>query len=125
MSVIIKGMEIPETCWDCFVDNTLAQNIAYFEANCPFTERVVNFSEFNAKSGRHPECPLVHVPTPHGRLIDAEALFAKGFERPARRMAAAYKASEDFEAAETAEAMLMAEYHIINAAPTIIEAEEE
>ena len=64
MSILIKGMEMPKNCWDCFADNALAQNIAYFEAICPFTERFVTFSEFDAKSGRHPECPLVEVPTP-------------------------------------------------------------
>ena len=74
MSVLIKGMKMPEACWDCFVDNALAQNIAYFEAICPFTERIVTFADFDAMSGRHPECPLVEVPTPHGRLVDCETL---------------------------------------------------
>ena len=72
MSVLIKGMKMPEACWDCFVDNALAQNIAYFEAICPFTERIVTFADFDAMSGRHPECPLVEVPTPHGPLDEAE-----------------------------------------------------
>lgn len=50
MSLLIKGMEMPTSCWEC-----------------PF-ERCV----LRALVDRHPDCPLVHVP-PHGPLIDASA----------------------------------------------------
>ena len=49
MSVLIKGMEMPTSCDDCFLP------LRY----CPYAMKP------NGK------CPLVPVP-PHGRLIDAD-----------------------------------------------------
>ena len=50
MSILIKGMEMPITCDDCFLP------LQY----CPYAMKP------------NGECPLVPIPTPHGRLI-AEA----------------------------------------------------
>lgn len=70
MSVIIKGMKMPKSCDSCdliqFDDEGL-------EAHCPL-------SPYYRWCGTPPDyrpegCPLVKVPTPHGRLIDAERLF--------------------------------------------------
>lgn len=52
MSILIKGMEMPKDCWQC-----------------PFEKCVLR-----VLVDRHPDCPLVEVPTPHGRLIDADVL---------------------------------------------------
>lgn len=69
MSVIIKGMKMPKSCDSCdliqFDDEGL-------EAHCPL-------SPYYRWCGTPPDyrpegCPLVEVPTPHGRLIDADAL---------------------------------------------------
>ena len=62
MSVLIKGMNMPETCIDC--------NLTYcdddFGTSCCFTGvPCLNL-------GRQAACPLVEIPTPHGRLIDAD-----------------------------------------------------
>lgn len=51
MSILIKGMEMPTSCDDCFLP------LRY----CPYAMKP------NGK------CPIVPVP-PHGRLIDADAL---------------------------------------------------
>lgn len=59
MSVIIKGMEMPLRCMDCGVDTGLC---GLWNG---YAERY---------SRRHPKCPLVEIPTPHGRLIDADEL---------------------------------------------------
>ena len=54
MGIYIKGMEMPESCEECALMLELG--------------RVV-------ECGCSPEsCPLVPVKTPHGRLIDADAL---------------------------------------------------
>lgn len=65
MSVLIRGMEMPKDClkcpfclfvdgyWKCLVDGSHAD----FGGTC-----------------RPQNCPLVQVHTPHGRLIDADAL---------------------------------------------------
>ena len=69
MSVIIKGMKMPKSCDSCdliqFDDEGL-------EAHCPL-------SPYYRWCGTPPDyrpegCPLVELPTPHGRLIDAEKL---------------------------------------------------
>lgn len=64
MSILIKGMEMPTSCMK----------------DCPFQhfgdcyggkmKRIMDIEDYEDK--RHPRCPLVEVPTPHGRLIDAD-----------------------------------------------------
>ena len=58
MSVLIKGMEMPHDCDSCKVSDIL---------DCTLW-KPMDIGE------RHPECPLVEVPTPHGRLIDKDRL---------------------------------------------------
>ena len=81
MSVIIKGMKMPDSCDSCdliqFDDEEL-------EAHCPL-------SPYYRWCGTPPDyrpegCPLVEVPTPHGRLIDENELLRHkyGFSQTAR-----------------------------------------
>ena len=56
-SVLIKGMEMPECCGECFMDPPCSEEIG---------------GDINIWKDRHPDCPLVEVETPHGRLIDAD-----------------------------------------------------
>lgn len=58
MSVIIKNREMPEGCVEC-----------WNRFSCKHFE--ISFIRLNT---RHPDCPLIEVPAPHGRLIDADAL---------------------------------------------------
>lgn len=67
MSVIVKGMEMPKNCWECSlsdVDDDYGRCCLFSGIAC-------------LNIGRQDNCPLVEVPTPHGRLIDADALFDK------------------------------------------------
>ena len=68
MSVLIKGMEMPKGCLECpFKDvgmNTMTQ--------CMLVAGWVKYE--NDGYGIPSACPLVDVPTPHGRLIDADEL---------------------------------------------------
>lgn len=52
MSILIKGMEMPERCGMCFLRVGDCKQRIYMEQ-------------------RPKACPLVEIPTPHGRLIDA------------------------------------------------------
>lgn len=62
MSILIK-IEMPKGCWACpFAVGK------YYE--CLFTKKSTNWG----LTTRPSDCPLVEVPTPHGRLIDADAL---------------------------------------------------
>ncbi len=64
MSVLIKGISMPESCSKC---------ILYGEFGCPFIGPVGYCLTENRRNER---CPLVEIP-PHGRLIDADALKEK------------------------------------------------
>ena len=87
MSVLIKGMDMPKDCNSC---------CATYLANCNLREQV-------NKEERHPNCPLIEVLTPHGRLIDADSL------------------KED----DAVRLFHSARFKDIDEAPTVIEAEEE
>ena len=64
MSVIVKGMEMPESCYRC----PMANDDFYL---CGATEKYLE----NDSEERRPEwCPLIVIPTPHGRMIDADKL---------------------------------------------------
>lgn len=102
MSILIKGMGMPESCEDCsaqIIDPTGGAS------GC-----AVNHSIILRKRGerRPAECPLVEIP-PHGRLIDANAL-TELVETEFRNWGEDYDASQFLGDIEDA--------------PTIIEAEE-
>ena len=60
-SILIKGADMPENCGIC--------NAIYHGVIC----HVV----FKSLEERPKNCPLVKVPEPHGRLIDADKLMAE------------------------------------------------
>lgn len=57
MSILIKGMEMPNICAYCFID----------QSECNLHESVNIWKE------RHPDCSLIELP-PHGRLIDEKTI---------------------------------------------------
>ena len=59
MSVLVRGMEMPKSCADCFM-----------RSNC----RVALKDRWKR---RHPNCPLVEVKEQHGRLGDLDELKSK------------------------------------------------
>ena len=63
MGIYIKGVEIPESCWRCTLYRTV---------DCAISRREESAGKF--RNIRHPNCPLVYIPKPHGRLIDADSL---------------------------------------------------
>ena len=63
MSVLIRGMKMPESCYRC----PMANDDFYL---CGATEKYLE----NDSEERRPDwCPLVELP-PHGRLVDADKL---------------------------------------------------
>ena len=64
MSILIKGMEMPECCSKCDL-RVIAIGLDF---QCAISGETVD----DYYSSRHPKCPIVKVPTPHGRLIDAD-----------------------------------------------------
>ena len=67
MSILIKGMEMPQNCDSCpFLDGFGPY------ANCTLLHGYIALNRM-AENWRLEDCPLVEVP-PHGRLIDADAM---------------------------------------------------
>lgn len=71
MSVLIKGMEMPETCEDCEFHRYHSHN----EYVCIATPLFYPMNLANTKGIRKDFCPLVELPEKHGRLIDGDELF--------------------------------------------------
>lgn len=74
MSVLIKGIEIPKNCLECmfrisYWKRALTPSCKIFTYGC-----MLNGKEINTLEKRCKDCPIVEIPTPHGRLIDADKL---------------------------------------------------
>ena len=70
-SVMIKGMEMPNGCYDCPI---LQSSDGCFDFECPFNSYLLWHNAEDVIRYRPDNCPLVEIPTPHGRLIDADYL---------------------------------------------------
>lgn len=70
MSVLIRDMEMPETCDDC----QFHRYHSHYEYVCVATPLFYPMNLANSKNIRKDWCPLVELPEKHGRLIDAEKL---------------------------------------------------
>lgn len=79
MSLIIKGMKMPNTCEECeFASwSNLCQTMWCNRIEEPTGE---DYSK-DYKVKRADYCPLVELP-PHGRLIDADALIHEYYKNP-------------------------------------------
>ena len=69
MGIYIKDAELPTSCRSCPFENggdCYGGKAKYIMD--------VDDNEEQFRNSRHPNCPLIEVPEPHGRLIDADAL---------------------------------------------------
>ena len=73
MSVMIRGMEMPSGCNTCQL-HVLCFD--YYVCRAKKLERgdYLDVDDEAIAGRRHSCCPLVEIPTPHGRLIDADEL---------------------------------------------------
>lgn len=114
MSVLIKGMTMPDKCLECDFLSGLICPDGIYVCECPSTniyER--NVQRAIEEDSRHPDCPFVEVPEPHGRLID-EAIILEMIRKS--------MGIKDLSFLYHAEKSIVNEiYH----APTVIEAEGE
>ena len=101
MSIIIKGMDMPKNCYGCsFFGDGIYCGIIDND-----TEALILKPE-----EKKANCPLVEIPTPHGRLIDEDEItFHKHLE-----------ATENGQYDE----ILVVYERDIDLAPTILEAED-
>ena len=103
MSVLVKGMEMPENCRDCEFWCMYRNSHRMY---CKSINRQLEADEENEiGKKRLSDCPLIEVPAPHGRLIDADALL-----EDVRKNSVSYSA-DDFA------------HEWVDVQPTVIEAE--
>ena len=96
MSVLIKGMDMPENCFQC----------PCLDGEYCVCQAVDSYEKIESIKFRPPYCPLVEVPK-HGRLVDADAIRKDiDKQRPSRKYEDAWALT------------------IIDFAPTVIESEE-
>lgn len=102
MGVLINGMKMPKNCEEC--DFCHWSNL-HQTGRCDRCDDEPVCADFGTdyKRTRARFCPLVEVPTPHGRLIDADEVH--------------FTMTDTIEQGRAEEAL--------NNAPTVIEAEEE
>ena len=85
MSVMIRGMEMPSGCNTCQL-HVLCFD--YYVCRAKKLERggYLDVDDQVIAGRRHRCCPLVEIPTPHGRLIDENELLRHkyGFSQTAR-----------------------------------------
>lgn len=104
MSVLIKGMKMPKACCECGFNHCSQSRD---DDTCLLLDKGI--SQLFVLVDRLPDCPLVEVPTPHGPLVDADALKATFCAECNHTITC-----EDCDI----------DYHFGRLAPTIIEAEE-
>ena len=74
--IVIRGMEMPESCLECVLTNSFFRNL-----HCDELEGMSGFvGSLPHTNDRHPDCPLGTLPKGHGRLGDLDELMnrAKG-----------------------------------------------
>ena len=77
MSILIKGMKMPKNCLTCKLRGEGSDSRYTWDR--PFTG--LEYTREEGETGRLDDCPLVEVPTPHGRLIDEENVKNAIYER--------------------------------------------
>ena len=124
MTVLIKGMEMPKTCEECALGDSL---------HCQVLPSVpalwAEYTNAIREKRLHSDCPLVSVP-PHGDLIDREKLYEQtaNWEAQALDLTLKYRPEEDRDEWRWWSAVLKErtafKFDVVDA-PTVIPAEEE
>ena len=72
MSILIKKMEKPKTCALCPFREIRYKSGYYNYEHCSALNNIFNECrlDINPYEERLSDCPLIEIPTPHGRLID-------------------------------------------------------
>lgn len=85
MSILIKGIKMPRACQVCPLGHW---NKLDKLTGCEIVRRYVPKDDIEFWEKDKPSwCPLVEVPTPHGPLIDAGALYKQTAEWEAKALA--------------------------------------
>lgn len=69
MSVIVKGMKMPNNCMACDLEEV---DDCGHDYRCPLIYK--GYTSKIRQDGRLPKCPLGELPEKHGRLVDVDEL---------------------------------------------------
>lgn len=77
MGVYVKGLEMPKVCAECPFREVRYDPGYYNYEHCRALGKIFNEHslEIDVFEEKFNDCPLIEIPTPHGRMIDADALF--------------------------------------------------
>ena len=121
MSIVVLGMEMPNSCSEC----DLCYDLIYCNPlEIAFYRDDSVSKNFNISIDRLPNCPLRSLPKKHGRLIDADDI---GLHEATKLAYEEYKQLEGEPYEEWYEGYYHSMYDAVNmlvCSPTIIEAEE-
>lgn len=110
MSILINGIEMPKNCYSC----NFCQYYAEPNQGCYCVALFADLHRTNFVKERLANCPLIPIPTPHGKLIDIEP-FMRGLYEEIQMGQITYTSQELYD-------MIDEE---IKSMPTIIESECE
>lgn len=113
MSILIQGMAMPNRCFECIFLTTVPNFFCLAGKRDLCAEHGINISRPNW-------CPLIEVHTPHGRLIDADALI----NELASEHVGGLEAIKIYTGADTWTGGLHTAWRTIDDADTVIEAED-
>ena len=75
MSLLIKGVEMPDSCLNCRFRTTILKNVLSPTMRTSAYACLISGMEINNwYEEKHKNCPLVEIPTPHGDLVDRDDL---------------------------------------------------
>ena len=100
MGIYNPKMKIPDSCWAC----------PFCTEECFGAYKCFDVKEWGSREERAKDCPLVEVKAPHGRLIDADAVYDAVERRYRVSSGAEHRAERDF-------------LDLISNATTVLEAE--
>lgn len=112
MSVLVKGMDMPECCGACKLSSQISMSLGSV-LRCRIVGHVgaSSYDPHDVLNKRHPDCPLVALPDKHGRLVEF--------------IDVATTLDEDSGTEEVCVGDVMRAYCEMRNAPTIVEAEDE
>lgn len=122
MSVLVKKMSIPVSCYECPMAEEMDMQEDWYKCKLlkkhfyswDVTEDREEYHSLPEEYHRPKECPLVEVPTPHGKLIDANT----------HKETLDYYIREAGWSKKIKMALGWVKDEFIDAEPTVIEAEE-
>ena len=127
MSILIKGMKMPTSCNTCpMLEGDRLDGLCHAASRWLDDDeywRWYLYPEGDVDDSRPLNCPLVEVPVPHGRLIDADVV-ERDLQQMSENVENSFPLLNRNDALMFERGIQFARQYVLNLATTIIEAEE-